>query len=200
MSDNIEKFEAINNKMNRITKELMKNVDLSEEMLTSTEEMSEILGSLGNPKSPAIIDMDDHEDEDRPLTAMEIASNVIDVDLMREDFGYMRSNLRELTENSKRVLESVTEELILAEGDSRAALILAFSELNKAQMEGIKLFMQSYKEVSSILVNFSKVHKDTQATGKNGNTYTTNVVNIEASQGGFSAADIVARMRADPDS
>lgn len=231
----IEKFDAVNSKMNRITKELMKNVDMSEEMLTSTEEISEILSSISSkntsqliqaPKKPKIVeavadsevseepkivnDYDsqnpqksvqilDHEitiiNEDQntsDLTIREMASTIVDVELMREDFEYMRQNLRETTENTRRVLGSVTEELILAEGESRAGLLVAFSELNKAQLEGMKLFMLSYKEISTILVNFSKVYKESQPT-TNQTTYTTNVLNIEPSS--MSAADIIGRLR-----
>lgn len=223
----IEKFDAVNSKMNRITKELMKNVDMSEEMLTSTEEISEILSSISSkntsqliqaPKKPKIVETSEtsevseeskiierpvqildreitviNEDQNSSdLTIREMASTIVDVELMREDFEYMRQNLRETTENTRRVLGSVTEELILAEGESRAGLLVAFSELNKAQLEGMKLFMLSYKEISTILVNFSKVYKESQPT-TNQTTYTTNVLNIEPSS--MSAADIIGRLR-----
>lgn len=200
---NLEKFEAVNNKMNRITAELLKNTELSEDMLTSTEELAEVLTTVNTKKTPqenatdyfgsnsvqTLTKPKPAEPSDNELIpVIEMAAEIVDVEAMISDFSYMRSMLRETTENSRRVLESVTEELVLAERESRAGLVMAFSELNKSQMEGIKLFMQSYKEVSTILVNFSKLQKE----NKPNNVYTTNVLNLESSN--VSSADIINRL------
>lgn len=190
---NLEKFEHLNNKMNKITQELTKNVEISEDILTTTEELESYLvtpktapveGQLitGNPEEPT---------ETKSLAPVtEIAADVVDVQAMIEDFCYMRAMLRETTQNSRRVLESVTEELVLSEGESRALLVSAYSELNKAQIESVKLFMQSYKEISTILVNLTKINQsNTPHT-----VHTTNVLNIE-DQSHVSTADIINRLR-----
>ena len=39
----LEKFETVTNKMNKITKELSKNIELSDDMLTTTEDLMEYL-------------------------------------------------------------------------------------------------------------------------------------------------------------
>ena len=200
---NLEKFEAVNNRMNKITAELLKNTELSEGMLTSTEELADILTTVNTKKTPqenatdyfgsnsiqTLTKPKPTEPTDNELIpVIEMAAEIVDVEAMISDFSYMRTMLRETTENSRRVLESVTEELVLAERESRAGLVMAFSELNKSQMEGIKLFMQSYKEVSTILVNFSKLQKE----NKPSNVYTTNVLNLESSN--VSSADIINRL------
>ena len=197
---NLEKFEAVNNKMNKITAELLKNTELSEDMLTSTEELADILTTVNTKKTPqenatdyfgsnSVQTLTKPEPTDNELIpVIEMAAEIVDVEAMISDFSYMRTMLRETTENSRRVLESVTEELVLAKDDARADLVMAFSELNKSQMEGIKLFMQSYKEVSTILVNFSKLQKE----NKPNNVYTTNVLNLESSN--VSSADIINRL------
>lgn len=192
---NIEKFEHLNNKMNKITQELTKNVEISEDILTTTEELESYLvtpkstpiegqlitGNSDNPEEPVSKAL-------APVT--EIAADVVDVQAMIEDFCYMRAMLRETTQNSRRVLESVTEELVLSEGESRALLVSAYSELNKAQIESVKLFMQSYKEISTILVNLTKINQsNTPHT-----VHTTNVLNIE-DQSHISSADIINRLR-----
>ena len=191
---NLEKFEHLNNKMNKITQELTKNVEISEDILTTTEELETYLVT---PKSAPIegqlITGDSAAEEPvgkalAPVT--EIAADVVDVQAMIEDFCYMRAMLRETTQNSRRVLESVTEELVLSEGESRALLVSAYSELNKAQIESVKLFMQSYKEISTILVNLTKINQsNTPHT-----VHTTNVLNIE-DQSHISSADIINRLR-----
>lgn len=234
----LEKFEAINNQMNKITKEFMANVQMSEEVLTTTEEMSAVFEGLkeskraamkppkdpsGSPKSPPTVETSDHpspsskdpvvptsvdltdglveilpaatDTDDAPelISASQLAAEIFNIEAMQADFEYMRNTLRETTENSRRVLDSVTEELIHSDDESRAGLVMAFSDLNKAQLEGIKLFMQSYKEISAILVNFAKVNKDSN-TGPT-TSYTTNVLSLEGAPGGTSVADIVSRIR-----
>lgn len=183
---NLEKFESINNRMNKITEELHKNIGFSEELLTTTDELADIL------TTPEVITAGEVSDntstELQPIN--ELAATVVDAGAMLEDFSYMRQRLRETTENNKRVLESVTEELIHSDGESRAGLVMAYSELNKAQLDGMRLFMQSYKEISTILVNLAKV----QNSGTPNNSYTTNVLSIEGSEN-VNVSDIVKRLR-----
>ena len=195
---NLEKFEHLNNKMNKITQELTKNVEISEDILTTTEELESYLVTPNPAKSAPIegqLITGDSANAEEPVSkalapVTEIAADVVDVQAMIEDFCYMRAMLRETTQNSRRVLESVTEELVLSEGESRALLVSAYSELNKAQIESVKLFMQSYKEISTILVNLTKINQsNTPHT-----VHTTNVLNIE-DQSHVSTADIINRLR-----
>lgn len=189
---NLEKFEHLNNKMNKITQELTKNVEISEDILTTTEELeSYLVTPKPTPVEGQLITANAEEPETKSLAPVtEIAADVVDVQAMIEDFCYMRAMLRETTQNSRRVLESVTEELVLSEGESRALLVSAYSELNKAQIESVKLFMQSYKEISTILVNLTKINQsNTPHT-----VHTTNVLNIE-DQSHISSADIINRLR-----
>lgn len=190
---NLEKFEHLNNKMNKITQELTKNVEISEDILTTTEELESYLVApkTAQPLEGQLITANAEEPEAKSLAPVtEIAADVVDVQAMIEDFCYMRAMLRETTQNSRRVLESVTEELVLSEGESRALLVSAYSELNKAQIESVKLFMQSYKEISTILVNLTKINQsNTPHT-----VHTTNVLNIE-DQSHISSADIINRLR-----
>ena len=202
----LNKLDAVTAKMNKITQELTKNVQTSEEILTTADELTEVLEALP-PKIQApvavvekigqVYDMVPVADEDAKapttINVDAMAGEVMNVEAMVQDFNYMRSLLKETTSNSKTVLESVTEELLNSDEDSRAGLILAFSELNKAQLEGIKLFMQSYKEISIILTNFAKVQKDSRPKDGPNNVYTTNVLNVEASA--TSTADIINRLR-----
>lgn len=189
---NLEKFEHLNNKMNKITQELTKNVEISEDILTTTEELeSYLVAPKPTPVEGQLITANAEEPETKSMAPVtEIAADVVDVQAMIEDFCYMRAMLRETTQNSRRVLESVTEELVLSEGESRALLVSAYSELNKAQIESVKMFMQSYKEISTILVNLTKINQsNTPHT-----VHTTNVLNIE-DQSHISSADIINRLR-----
>lgn len=209
MSDKLERLEHINSKMNKITQELAKNVELSEDMLTTTEELNDFLSTAkktaviehkndfsensGAVESAGLVELVDQESKTlSPVN--EIAADILNISDMQADFNYMRENLKATTDNSKRILESITDDLIYSEGESRAELIIAYSELNKAQMDGIKLFIQSYKEVSTILVNLSKV----QTSSSPHTVHTTNVLNIE-NDTKVSTADIINRLKGDED-
>lgn len=189
---NTEKLDAVVAKMNRITQELHKNVEVSEDILTSTEELANYLsGSETKTELVPVSEAVSHLSESKTLAPItEIAADVVNVSHMIDDFQFMRGTLRETTRNAKRVLESVTEELLLSEGDQRANLIVAYSELNKTQIESVKLFMLSYREISTILVNLSKVHN----AGTPHTVHTTNVLNIE-DKSHISSADIINRLR-----
>ena len=189
----VEKFEHLTQKMNKITQELAKNVEISEDILTTTEELESYLVQPEPTKPTEPLEgqliASAEEPETKTLAPVtEIAADIVDVKAMIDDFCYMRAMLRETTQNSRRVLESVTEELVLSEGESRALLVSAYSELNKAQIESVKLFMQSYKEISTILVNLTKIN----TAGSPTTVHTTNVLNIEDS---ISSADIINRLR-----
>lgn len=186
----VEKFEHLTQKMNKITQELAKNVEISEDILTTTEELESYLvqPEPTKPLEGQLITSAEEPETKALAPVTEIAADIVDVQAMIDDFCYMRAMLRETTQNSRRVLESVTEELVLSEGESRALLVSAYSELNKAQIESVKLFMQSYKEISTILVNLTKIN----TAGSPTTVHTTNVLNIEDS---ISSADIINRLR-----
>lgn len=192
---NFDKLDAVTKKMNRITEELTRNVEVSEDVLVTTGELHDYLKQKENrdeivhsliPRNSAVAE------ESRSLAPVtEIAADVVNVQAMIDDFQYMRDMLRETTENSRKVLGSITEELMLSDVESQAALVMAYGELNKAQIESVKLFIQSYKEISTILVNLSKVHN----SGTPHTVHTTNVLNIE-DKSNISSADIINRLRA----
>ena len=207
-----DKLDSITSKMNKITSELTKNIEISEEILTTSEGLEEVFNNLPHRQikdPPAtyqveVLPAQSTQDsvvatipkiavDDACISVSSMANSVMNVDAMVEDFNYMRSMLRETTQNTKKVLESVTDELMDGEEDSRAGLVMAYGELNKAQLEGIKLFMMSYKEISVILANFAKVQTASRPKDGPNNVYTTNVMNIEASA--TSSADIINRLR-----
>lgn len=192
----MDKLDALSKKMNRITQELHNNLELSEDMLTTTGEIQDLLDDIHRPSLiPMAIGSQNRElsvpeEEEPELNIRKLTNTIMDAEDMVDDFRYMRKTLRETTDNTKRVLDSITDELILADEESRASLIMAYSELNKSQLEGMKLLTQSYKEVSTIIVNLSK------AKPKEPNVSTTNILNVEhIGSNPTSAADILKSIR-----
>lgn len=188
------KLDVITNRMNRITQELTKNVEMSEEMLVTTEELGDYLTRKKNDDLVTTLIPNSQNFQDGETKSLapvtEIAADVVNVQAMIDDFAYMREMLRETTQNSRKVLNSITEELMLSDVESQASLVMAYGELNKAQIESVKLFINSYKEISTILVNLSKVHN----AGTPHTVHTTNVLNIE-DKSNVSSADIINRLR-----
>lgn len=88
-----------------------------------------------------------------------IASSIVNLDNMVSDFKYVRETLKENIDNGRRVLNTVTINLLDADDDTLPQLIVAFAELNKAIAENTKIYLSSYKSISDILLNLDKIKK-----------------------------------------
>lgn len=209
------KIDKISEKMNKITRELTKNVEISEDILTTTDDLTEVFTQVQERPKKSILTPEikedikineimvipcnpDPEDESPSLDINAMVSSTMNIDSMVEDFEYMRRSLRDTTDTTKRILISITQKLedleedFEADAGERTQLVMSFTELNRTQLEGIRLFMQSYKDISSILTNFAKIHASTKVKDGPKNVYTTNVMNIEGPQ---SPADIIKKLR-----
>ena len=167
-----DKAESLADKMNKLTAKF----DLSEEMsLTGSD----------------IVDYVEEKTQDIQLFSEDIsATEIINIQNMIDDFKYVRDALKETTDNGRRVLTSVTLDLLESDGDKRAALIISFAELNKAVTDNMKLYIQSYKEISNTLLNLDKIKKNESADPKTVNN-TINVVTSEP----ISTADLIKKLR-----
>lgn len=167
--DNLKnKSESLAEKMNNITAKFTENLELADDM--------EIVGD-------DIIDYIQEKQENIQLYTEEVDSAVvINLNNMVDDFKFVRETLKENTENGRKVLNAVTLDLLDTDDDKRAQLILSFAELNKAVADNMKLYMQSYKDISNVLLNLDKIKKgeETNTTKTINNTVnvtTTEVIN-----------------------
>ena len=117
-------------------------------------------------------------------------TEIINIQNMVDDFKYVRDTLKETTENGRRVLNSITLDLLDAEDDARASLIISFAELNKAVTDNMKLYVQSYKDISTTLLNLDKIKKNEGSTPKTIN----NTVNITAAEP-ISTVDLIRQLK-----
>lgn len=85
---------------------------------------------------------------------------ILNLEQMINDFSYIREVLKEITDNARRVQNSITLDLINSNDDKRASLVASFAELSKAITDAQKLFVQSYKDISFTLLNLDKIKKD----------------------------------------
>lgn len=147
MSSPIEnKANSLAEKMNKLTEKFSENLDTAEEL--------ELTGN-------DIIEYIEENTQDISLYSDDISiSEIINLNNMIEDFKYVRETLRENTDNGRRVLNSITLELLDSTEEKKASLIMSFAELNKAVTDNIRLYILSYKEISKIILNLDKIRKD----------------------------------------
>lgn len=183
------KAQSLADKMNKLSQ----NFDLAEEMVI---EADDIVGYV-KEKTSALETVD--VDNETGLIAEEIltASEIINLSILVEDFKYIREVLKETADNGRRVLNSVTLDLLDSDDEKRASLIISFAELNRAVCDNMKLYIQSYKEISTVLLNLDKIKKNDKNSGdaKNINTVgTVNNVTINTSEQ-ISTADLIKQLK-----
>lgn len=145
-----DKSESLAAKMNRLTKQFSDNLDVANEMVVTGEDVIDFVEA----KTQVIKLYTD---------TSELNSEVLNLNNMVEDFKYVRETLKENTKNARRVLKSITLDLIESDDDKRAGLVMSFAELNRSVADNMKLYIQSYKDISTVLMNLEKIKSaDTQ--------------------------------------
>lgn len=171
------KAESLADKMNKLTAKF----DLAQELIIDSEDIIDFV-----EEKTQSIDLYNSED----LSVVDLTSaDLINLNNMVEDFKYIRDTLRETSDNGRRVLNSVTVDLLESDDDKRAALIISFAELNRAVGDNMKLYMQSYKDISTVLLNLDKIKKNEKSENINV-TNNLNVTNNET----ISTADLIKRL------
>lgn len=172
-----EKSESLAEKMNRLTSKFAENIDTAEEMVLTGDDIVDYVEEKTQ-------DIKLYQDGGVP------AVDIINLVTMVEDFKYVRETLRENTDNGRRVLNSVTLDLLDGDDDKRASLIMSFAELNKAVADNIKLYIQSYKDISNVLLNLDKIKKAEQADSPKTINNTLNINTTET----VSTVDLIKRL------
>ena len=119
-------------------------------------------------------------------------ADIMSLGTMVEDFQYVRETLKEVTENARRVQNAVTLELLEENGDKRASLIVSFAELSKAITDAQKLYVDSYKQMSTTLLNLDKIKQNERDALV---THGDNHLHIHGGAGSVSTADLLQNMK-----
>ena len=190
--DFTDKANALANKMNELTEKF----NLSNEMVLSGDDIIEDVKkktelidlNSGTPKLNDAIEVEIEQEFNSSLVL-----ELVNLKAMVEDFEYIRETLKETTDNGRRVLNKVTIDLLDSDDEQRASLILSFAELNSAVGKNMSLYMDSYKQISNVLVNLDKIIKN---VNKNKPTSVVNntQVNINSTEQ-ISTAELLNRMR-----
>ena len=188
--DFTDKANSLANKMNELTAKF----NLSEEMVISGEDIIEDV-----KKKTDIIDLSSGKvnvvDADiEPEFNSAVVLELVNLQAMVEDFQYIRETLKETTDNGRRVLNKVTIDLLDTEEAQRAALITSFAELNSAVGKNMSLYMDSYKQISNVLVNLDKIIKNTNSRTPTNSVVNNTQVNITSTEQ-ISTADLLNKLR-----
>lgn len=192
--DFTDKANALAKKMNELTQKF----DLSSEMVISGDDIIEDV-----KKKTDIIDLSSDKPKIIPTIDVEIEQEfntslvleLVNLKAMVEDFQYIRETLKETTDNGRSVLNKVTIDLLDSDEEGRASLILSFAELNAAVGKNMSLYMDSYKQISNVLVNLDKIIKNTNSRSGSGASVVNNTqVNITSTEA-VSTAELLNRMR-----
>ena len=143
ISDLSNKADSLASKMNAISKKLSDNIDIADELEENGDNVLELV-----------------ESKKMQIQNIIPVNHIINLDNMVNDFSYVRETLKENTDNARRVLNAIALKLIEEEDEKQAALIISFSELNKAVVYNMKLYISSYREISNILLNIDKIKKE----------------------------------------
>lgn len=170
-----DKSESLADKMNRLTEKLVDNIDLANDMVLTGDDIE----SYVEEKTESI----------NLYSSDDITADVISLNNMVEDFKYVRETLKENTDNARRVLNSVTFDLLDSDDDKRASLIMSFAELNKAVADNMKLYVNSYKEISNVLLNLDKIKK---SQSKENPSTVNNTLNINTEA--VSTVDLIKKL------
>ena len=188
--DFTDKANALAAKMNSLTEKF----SLSEEMVLSGDDIIEDvkkktdLVDLSSGKAQ-LVDVEIEQEFNSSLVL-----ELVNLRAMVEDFEYIRETLKETTDNGRRVLNKVTIDLLESEDDQRASLILSFAELNSAVGKNMSLYMDSYKQISNVLVNLDKIIKNTNSKSPTSSVVNNTQVNITSTES-VSTAELLNRMR-----
>jgi hypothetical protein len=171
-----EKSESLAEKMNRLTAKFADNIETAEEMVLTGDDIVEYV---------------EEKTQDVQLYSEQLpVAEIINLNNLVNDFQFVRETLRENTENGRRVLNSVTLDLLDTEDDKRASLIMSFAELNKAIADNMKLYIQGYKEISNVLLNLDKIQKAENAGAPQTINNTLNINSTET----ISTVDLIKRL------
>ena len=185
--DFTDKANSLAKKMNELTEKF----NLSEEMVLEGEDIIEDV-----KKKTDIIDLKTSTIKTdltiEPEFNSSLVLELVNLQAMVEDFQYIRETLKETTDNGRRVLEKVTIDLLDSEDEQRASLIMSFAELNSAVGKNMSLYMDSYKQISNVLVNLDKIIKN---ISKNSPSVVNNTqVNISSTEP-INTAELLNKMR-----
>lgn len=134
---------------------------------------------LPDVQVPALLESEETELDLRNLDA----SKVINLRALVQDYGSLRTTVLENVMISRKMIQSVAQELELSPEIS-PELLESFSSLTNTTNQSLKILTESYKNIASILISIHKINKED-----------TSHQNTSQHEEVVSTADILERLR-----
>ena len=144
----IAKAEILSKKMNDISEKFRTNLDIATDMDITGNDIIEVTES-------EIEDID--ADKDLPEDMSEKSSEVLNLSNLIQDFKFIRETLHENIVSGRGLIKSITTDIQIMDPETAAPTIASFAELNRALTENMRLYLQTYKEISNVLLNLQKI-------------------------------------------
>ena len=165
------KGERLAKRFNEITAKIAESVQNADDLMVDADEITtnvdEIIEEL--PEEQSELDV----------------SEIINLKNLLEDFKYVRQTLKETTEHGKTMLKSMGNEL---ECEPNPKMLESYALLQGTLTDNLKLFLQSYKDISNVMMNIAKI------TDKNPKTQNITNINIESESKIVNTAELIKEL------
>lgn len=172
MSEIKTKSEKLAEKFNLITSKISESIGNADALMVDAEDISDEVNEI-------IEEIPQEE-----LNVPEV-SEIINLQNLLEDFKYVRQTLKENTELGKNMLKAMGSEL---ECEPNPKMLESYALLQGTLTDNLKLFLQSYKDISNVMMNISKI------ANKNPTTQNITNINIEAEQHPINTAELIKEL------
>ena len=174
-----EKADLIADKLNRITSSFTEQLDSAGDLMVMGDDLSGQATDLIH---------EIRESDDKQYTFnLDLIPQILNLETMISDIRYIRETLQENCDLGKKLLKVMSQEL---EFEPNAELLASYSELSKTITENMKLYLSCYKDVSTILINISKL---TQSQTQNKNVINNNIT-IESQAKVQNTAELIKQL------
>ena len=151
-----ESADKLAQRMNSITEAFKGKVTCVDDLLVETEDIIDESSELVTAEI------------EKPSANVNLAE-VLNLQNMINDVKYIRETLAECSSTGKKLLKSMAQEI---EMEPDARLLEGYSSLCNVINENMKLYLQCYKDMSSIVLNLSKA----QSVNNQGPKEVTNII------------------------
>jgi hypothetical protein len=166
----LSKADLIANKLNKISEKFAEKISNAQDLIVAGDDL--------------VLDTNSVVNEIESLPAYEfnldLLPQILNLENMMSDVKYIRESLKENTDLAMKLLKTISGEI---EFEPNAELLASYSQLSATLTENMKLFLACYKDVSSILINISKLVKNKNDKNDKNDKKTTNItINTDSTE------------------
>lgn len=163
------KSDILAEKFNTITAKITESIGNADALMVNADEITGEIEQTINDLPSEVSDV----------------SEIINLQGLLDDFRYVRQTLRENTEMGKTMLRTMGAEL---ECEPNPKMLESYALLQGTLTDNLKLFVQSYKDISNVMINISKM------TNKTPTTQNITNINIEAETKPVNTAELIKQL------